>query len=215
MKNILCFGDSNTWGYIPGSGVRFDASIRWTGVCQTLLGDSYILLEDGLNGRTTVYDDPCNVYSNGKKSLGYSLLSQKPLDLVVLCLGTNDLKFTNAVGAANGVDALVRIIMGAETIFNASQPVCSEKPRVLLMAPPHIAPEIDERMPDSAVAAKAGESFRFAQLYDQVAKNRGAGFLDAAMFAEASLADCVHIDAASHQRLGRAVADAVREILEN
>ena len=92
MKRILCYGDSNTWGYDPATQERFDRATRWTGVLRTTLGDGYEILEEGLNGRTTVWDDPIEGYKNGHTYLVPCLETHRPVDLVVLMLGTNDLK---------------------------------------------------------------------------------------------------------------------------
>ena len=65
MRRILCYGDSNTWGYIPASGARYEPDVRWTGVAQRLLGSDYTLIEEGMNGRTTVYENPLSPGRNG------------------------------------------------------------------------------------------------------------------------------------------------------
>ena len=92
MKNILCYGDSNTWGYIPGGKGRYEYAVRWTGAAQRLLGDGYRIIEEGLNGRTTVFDSPFDgSVLNGKSHLMCCLMSHAPLDAVVIMLGTNDL----------------------------------------------------------------------------------------------------------------------------
>ena len=211
-KQILCYGDSNTWGYIPGTGERQPEDKRWTGVCQKALGDEYRIIEDGLNGRMTVLDDPFSDYLNGKKCLGYTLVSQKPLDLAVLMLGTNDLKYTNAVGAATGADELTRMLLNANEIYRVSQPIFPKGAKVLLVAPPLIAEEIGDLRPDSTLAGAAADSRRFAELYEGIAKARGVYFLDAAPYTEPSLEDCVHITTESHTRLGLAIAEKIKEI---
>ena len=91
MKNILCFGDSNTWGYTPGTGERYAQDVRWTGVLQRELGDHYRVIEDGQNARTSVYEDMWSPWRCGKDALPGTLIAQKPLDLLILSLGTNDL----------------------------------------------------------------------------------------------------------------------------
>ena len=211
-KQILCYGDSNTWGFMPGTGMRYPTDVRWTGVCQEALGEDYRIIDNGLNGRTTVLDDRFSDYLNGKKSLGYALISQKPLDLVVLMLGSNDIKYVNAVAAATGADELVRMLLNADGIYRCSQPIWRNGPKVLLIAPPLIAPEIETLFPNSTLVAGGVESPRFAQLYANVAKNRGVHFLDAALYTEPSLVDCVHITAESHARLGAAIAEKIKEI---
>ena len=86
MKTILCYGDSNTWGYIPGTGNRYPRQVRWTGVLQNLLGEKFHVIEEGLNGRTTVMDDPTRIAKNGLPYLRPCLDSHAPIDLVVLML---------------------------------------------------------------------------------------------------------------------------------
>lgn len=92
MKTILCYGDSNTWGYDPETGERFPPDERWTGVLGTLLGDGYSMIEEGLNRRTTVRDDPIEEHKNGRDYLRSCLASRQPLVLAVMALGVNDLK---------------------------------------------------------------------------------------------------------------------------
>src|SRR3954462_1773041 len=92
MKTIVCFGDSNTWGYDPASNGRFGPTNRWTGVLQTALGSDYRVIEEGLNGRTTTVDDPIHDHRNGRHYLPPCLESHAPFDLVTIMLGTNDLK---------------------------------------------------------------------------------------------------------------------------
>jgi lysophospholipase L1-like esterase len=96
MKTILCYGDSNTWGAVPLQSLelieRFGRSERWTGVLQRELGQAYEVIAEGCNGRTTVWEDPIEGYKNGKEYLIPCLDSHQPLDLVIIMLGTNDLK---------------------------------------------------------------------------------------------------------------------------
>jgi lysophospholipase L1-like esterase len=92
VRTVLCFGDSNTWGYDPASGDRFPPDVRWTGVMARSLGDGYRVIEEGLNGRTTRWDDPIEDGRNGLAYLAPCLESHSPLDMVLIMLGTNDLK---------------------------------------------------------------------------------------------------------------------------
>src|SRR6266581_6911945 len=91
-KRILCYGDSNVWGQIPSTFERYDSNIRWTGLLQQLLEYDYELIEEGLGGRTTIFDDANKESCNGKKYLLPCLQSHNPLDIIILLLGTNDLK---------------------------------------------------------------------------------------------------------------------------
>ncbi len=99
MKTILCYGNSNTWGAVLGTGERYAPFIRWTGVLAQELGAMYRVIEEGPNGRTTLWDDPIEGYKNGKEYLIPCLESHRPIDLVVMMLGTNDLKIRFSVPA--------------------------------------------------------------------------------------------------------------------
>ena len=117
MKNILCYGDSNTWGCIPFEGAgparRFPPDMRWPGVLQRELGDGYWVVEAGLNARTTVWDDPLEPHRNGRELLLPTLLTHQPLDLVIIMLGTNDLKHrinASAAEIAEGAGMLADIV---------------------------------------------------------------------------------------------------------
>ena len=120
MQTILCFGDSNTWGYDPsttasaGYPVRYAPDVRWTGVLARQLGSDFRVIEEGQNGRTTVHDDPTAIAPrNGRKALLTLLESHKPIDWVVLMLGSNDLKTVYHVppgDVAAGAGLLVKMI---------------------------------------------------------------------------------------------------------
>ena len=135
MKRVLCYGDSNTWGYDPVTKDRLDHDLRWTGVLRTMLGGGYTIIEEGLNGRTTVWDDPIEGYKNGRTYLIPCLETHRPLDLVVLMLGTNDLKQRFSLSAfdiAQGASVLVREIQASVAGIGGRAPL------VLLMAPPPV-----------------------------------------------------------------------------
>lgn len=213
VKRILCFGDSNTWGATPGTGKRIAEEKRWTGVCQRLLGAEYRILEEGLPGRTTVYEDPCDPLMNGLAALGYTLCSQKPIDVAVLFLGTNDVKFTNAAGTANGIDTLLHRILNANVFYRGANPVFCGQPKILLVAPPLILPEIDQITPDSRFAGCSHHSKSFSRLYRQIAENYGIDFLDAAAIVKPSMVDCLHLDEDAHAVLGTAISKKILEML--
>jgi lysophospholipase L1-like esterase len=124
MKEILCYGDSNTWGFTPATGARYPYAVRWPGVLGALLGSGCRITENGVNGRTTVFNDPDFPCRNGKTGLGYALCAGKPFDLVILMLGTNDLKFTDAAGAARGAAELVALLQNANARFPAQSASC-------------------------------------------------------------------------------------------
>lgn len=208
MKTILCYGDSNTWGADPASGNRFPKAVRWTGVLQRELGDAFAVIEEGLGGRTTVFDDPIYDYRNGKEYLIPCLYSHAPLDMVAIMLGTNDLQLRfarSAADIASGAGVLVGIAQrsGAGPYGGA--------PKVLLMAPPPLG----KLSVDDLELFEGGEakSRRFAQQYRRVATSWGCEFLDAGDVIVSSDLDGVHFEASEHQKLGWAVAEVVRKML--
>jgi lysophospholipase L1-like esterase len=203
MRRILCFGDSNTWGYDPATQERFDEATRWTGVLQGALGRDFTVIEEGLNGRTTVWNDPIEGYKNGHDYLVPCLETHRPLDLVVLMLGTNDLKRRFSVSAydiAQGVAVLLRAISYSGA-GRSGQP-----PRVLLLAPPPVA-----ALSNFAEMFEGAEpkSLLLGRHYRVVAEQYHAAFLDTATVIRSSDIDGIHFEAAEHARLGRAVAQEV------
>ena len=218
-KVILCFGDSLTWGEESGTGRRYPSDVRWTGVLQKELGLDFRIAEDGLGGRCTVFDDPWYTCRNGRDALGYSLNAQKPLSMVILMLGTNDLKVTDPYGAARGIQTLVRMIRSANALYPAMSPVFRDEPKILIVAPPRFHPDIDKRTcaaggnaVRSALAGKWSQSAMLAELHGSVAKMEDVYFLDAGLYCSGALPDCVHIDAQGHVSLGTAIAQKVLSI---
>ena len=207
MKTILCYGDSNTWGYEPATKERYSRAERWTGILQRELGAEYYVVEEGLNGRTTVWDDPIEGYKNGKEQLIPCLTSHKPIDLVTIMLGTNDLKQRFSLSAydiAEGAGVLVNIVQKSD---------CGPQegaPKVLLMAPPPVA-----KLTEYAEMFEGAEvkSRRFSEHYQRVAQEYGCDFLDTAQVIVSSDLDGIHFEISEHQKLGRAVAARVWEIL--
>ena len=216
MKNILCFGDSNTWGYNAESGARFDYSVRWTTNLQKSLGDDFNVIVEGLNGRTTVFEDLFSPYRNGSDYLPAALLSHAPLDAVVIMLGTNDSKnfFRNtAFTIGLGIGRLVEIIQASETGPGR------KSPKILLISP---VPVTSGRRDDAAFDLRAFENLDghdpaavsegLAAEFQHKAGEYGCAFLDAADFAEVSPVDGVHLTAEGHKKLGPAVADKIRKM---
>jgi lysophospholipase L1-like esterase len=207
MKTILCYGDSNTRGYMPGTGKRFPREVRWPGVLRRELGDGYDVIEEGLDGRTIVWDDPIERHKNGRAYLIPCLESQQPIDLVIMMLGTNELKMRFSLSAydiAEGIRVLVDIVQKSEAGPDGAPP------RLLLMAPPPVA-----RLTEFAEmfeGAKA-KSRRFGEHYRRIAEEQGCEFFDTSDVIVSSDIDGIHFEASEHQKLGETVADQVRKIL--
>lgn len=207
MKVILCYGDSNTWGRNPATQARYDFDERWTGVLQLELGSGYRVIEEGLNGRTTVWTDPVAEYRNGKHFLVPCLETHRPIDLVILFLGTNDLKrkfSASPYDIGKGMAALVEIVKRSDAGPDGAPP------KILMMAPPPVA-----RLSEFAeMFDGAGEkSKKLASHYRQVAAESGCEFLDAAEFVVSSDIDGIHLEQSQHAVLGEALAERVRRIL--
>jgi lysophospholipase L1-like esterase len=208
MAVILAFGDSNTWGYDPARGVRFAPEVRWTGVMAAALGSEHRVIEEGLNGRTTVFADPIEPDRRGADYLPPCLRSHAPLDLLILALGCNDMKGRFNVSAAE-------IAFGAERLVLMAQAEAvgpnGGVPRMLLVAPPPVA-----KLSAFADMFRGAEpkSREIAARYAEVAERRGIGFVDAGQFIHCSDLDGIHYEAAEHAILGRAMAQAVRMVLE-
>lgn len=207
-KRIVCFGDSNTWGYRAIEGTRYDDNVRWTGRLQALLGDGYAVVEEGQNGRTTVWDDPVENRLSGLTYLWPCMESQSPIDLLIIMLGTNDTKFRfgeQARGIADGAGRLVDLAQ--KSCFGRGD----RAPRVLLVSPIRIEyNDVFRGLFDRQAVEKAKD---FPTEFRRVAEQYGCDFLDASEYAGPCAEDGVHLDAEGHEALAQAMYAAVRRIL--
>jgi lysophospholipase L1-like esterase len=206
MKTVLCFGDSNTWGYKSETGERFSPHRRWSGILSKMLGGRYSVIEEGLCGRTTAFDDPDDAFRSGEDYLVPCLESHSPIDLVIIMLGTNDLKDKLSLEAqdiAGGMERLLRII-------EKNGVGSGRTSKILLISPANIAPvtAYDEFLNSHH------KSKQLSAHYAALAERHGCGFLDASSFiAESDLPDGVHLSEEAHLRLGSRVSGIVKEIL--
>jgi CubicO group peptidase (beta-lactamase class C family)/lysophospholipase L1-like esterase len=221
-KRVLAFGDSNTWGWIPVErGIpttRYGAGQRWPGVAQAALGDGFEIIEEGLSGRTTdLFDSDPTVKElsgaglDGSAYLPAAVASHLPLDLVVIMLGTNDLKTkfdrspeAIALGVRGLIERVRRIDRGAWTEYPA--------PRVLVLAPPPLVQT--ERFPSAILVGGIDKSRALASHLEAVAAATGAEFLDVGSITSADGVDGIHLSEAAHRKIGLAVAAKIRAILE-
>src|SRR5262245_6657997 len=212
MKQILVYADSLTWGIIPNTRKRLAFDERWPGVLENELnarGQRVRVIEDCLNGRRTVWDDPFKPGRNGLRGLAQRIEINSPLALVILMLGTNDVQFchpyNDAWAAAQGVAALVNEIRKAP--IEPGMPV----PPILAIAPPLI------RKPKGPIAPKfKGAETRCAGLseaYRQMAADLGCQFFDAETVTSSSAVDGVRLDSDQHAKLGKALVGPVSAIL--
>lgn len=213
MKQILCYGDSNTWGADPADHARrIPWPVRWPGVLQCELGDGYHVVEEGLGGRTTVHDDPLFPGRSGKELLVPALESHAPLDLVVLMLGTNDVSYAHLTAAdvAAGVHELAHLVQRSEA--GALGPD-GPGPQVLIVCPPPVGPFTGGLNPGLWDGAEE-KSRALPQEYARVASALGCPWLDAGEVISTSPVDGWHLEASQHELLGVAVAARVRGLLE-
>ncbi|MBB4001503.1 SGNH/GDSL hydrolase family protein [Aurantimonas endophytica] len=211
MKTILCFGDSLTWGYDAETGLRHAFDDRWPNVLARALGEDVAVITDGLNGRTTVFDDHMVMGErNGAKTLPTALGAHQPLDLVVLMLGTNDLKRHTGGGrvfeSRQGMERLVEIIQTYPYQRGYSVP------KILIVAPPHFCQTTE---PDFSLLFGHGieESQHFRSACTKVAEEYGCAIFDAAEVCETTPLDGVHLDATHTRALGEALVEPVRALL--
>jgi lysophospholipase L1-like esterase len=207
-RTVLCYGDSNTWGYNPATTERYPLQVRWPSVLQAELGDGYLVIPEGLNGRTTVWDDPIEGYKSGKEYLIPCLETHKPLDLVIIMLGTNDLKMRFSLPTsdiAKGAGALVKMVHKSDTGPGEGAP------EVLLIAPPPLAMLTEFADMFSGATEKAEA---FSEQYRLQAEEQGCRFMDAGQVIVSSDLDGIHLEASEQHKLGKAVARCVKEILE-
>lgn len=210
MKTILCYGDSNTYGYVPETGMRYPKNVRYPGILQTLLGDDYTVIEEGCNGRTTIYDDPVDGWKNGLDYLKPCLNSHKPVDIVILMLGSNDLK------AAFGLTA-DKIAAGAGKLVDVIQSFTAEKqgyvPKIILVSPPEIGTGIKSSPFYGAFYEDAiEESRKFPKYYKETANEKGCIFFNAAEYIYPSSVDSLHLTPEGHRILAEKLCEQVKRI---
>jgi lysophospholipase L1-like esterase len=217
MKNILCFGDSNTWGFDGAGGERFPYEQRWTSIVAKDLGSDYNIIPEGLNGRTTVLEDPFSPCRNGASFLPYALLSHAPIDIIVIMLGTNDTKNffrSSSFSIGKGICALVEMIQASDSGRDGNAP------EILIVSPVPLTSGITEK------AAFDIREFADIEGFDPVKISNGIAaeyrikaeeysfeFLDAAPHADVCCEDGVHLTAEGHLGLGCAVSEKIREML--
>ncbi|HOX33143.1 MAG TPA: SGNH/GDSL hydrolase family protein [Spirochaetales bacterium] len=203
MRTALCFGDSNTWGYVPASGERYAPELRWTGVLAARLGPSWAVVAEGLNGRTTVLEDPLGEGLRGSAYLGPCLRSHKPIDLAILMLGSNDLKSRFSFGPfeiAEGVGRLVEIVRASGAGPGGQAPA-------LLVACP--APLLEAAEGSGSFAGGREKSLGLRREFARLGAERGVPILYVEDCASSSPRDGLHLEAEAHAALGAALARAV------
>ena len=211
-KHIVCFGDSNTHGYcaVPSDcrdgGNRFNEEERWTCLLQKKLGEEYLVLEEGLSGRTTVFDDPLHEGMSGLDVITPILMSHEPVDLLIIMLGTNDTKDRLGMNAACIAIGMERLVMKAKTTMCWKDGV----PNILVVAPPHIGEGLYQIPEGEAMGVTCAEKSReLAEKYRAVCTSQGCRFFDAEGVAEFNEYDCMHLTKKGHGQLAQALAELI------
>jgi lysophospholipase L1-like esterase len=212
MATVVCYGDSNTWGAMPMSGrivpQRFSAHERWPGVLGEALGAGHTVIEEGLNGRTTCLDDPVEgAHKNGLKFLPVVLETHAPFDLLIIKLGTNDLKYRLSMQPDDIADGVGLLVDTAKRSISGP----GDKPPAILVVSP--APLVELTWLAGMFAGGLEKSRRLGAEMARVAADRDVAFLDAGAVVMSSKVDGIHLDAGEHRKLGSAVAEMVPKAL--
>ena len=200
MYRILCFGDSNTWGFNPKNGLRYLKDERWPGVLQQSLGDGFKILEDGLNGRRVFgsYDE-----------FSAALEHNDPLDVVIIYLGVNDLLFEKDISVKKLVEGAARMIENAREFCRGTHGI---RPEIILIS---AAPINETQVGDLLYEIEAEKVLRFGTELRKLSEAEGCGFIDSGRIVHSSEEDGVHLEVSEHKKLGLFIADYVRTYLLN
>lgn len=211
MKTILCYGDSNTHGHIPVTGERYPRDIRWPGILQKKLGEEYYVIEEGHSGRTTLWDDPIEEHKNGKTYLLPCLATHSPIDLVVLLLGTNDLKVRFSLSPYDISASAENLV---KTIQQSGCGLNHQAPKVLLITPVPIHSVGEEDLNQMFGIDMAERSQQLAHFYEAVAKRCQVEYLNPGDAVEISELDGIHYTEQGHAAMAELVEKKIREIFE-
>ncbi len=198
MYKILCYGNSNTWGCIPGTDERYAKNQRWPGVMERELGDDYRIIEEGLNGRTTIWEDPIEGHKSEKNYLTPCLETHKPLNLVIIMLGTNNLKGRFSLPACNIAEeagTLVKMVFKSETGKGKKPPPVGDLKEFV-------------RWYEGAREKSKSLSTEFRRMAEEL----DCHLLNAGEYVSSSDTDGVHLEAEEHGKLGQVVARRVEKI---
>ena len=206
MRRIMCFGDSNTHGYDPDGPTRYEHNVRWTGRLQKALGDDYAVIEAGLNGLTSGFDDPDKPNRNGKRAIGYFLHANKPLDLITVMVGTNDTKVkfhADLDGIGGNIEKLLWSIINHEQTEQNNT-------KILLISP---VPMDKSAAVDEMNMSSVFMTHWFAETLRKRARKVGVYFADAADWGIELTPDGCHFSAEGHRIFALKIEEEIRKIL--
>lgn len=206
MRRIVCFGDSNTYGQSPIDGSRYGKDVRWPGVLDNLLGDGFEVVNEGKSGRTIAFDDPYIEECNGLKDIGSCLDRNDPIDLLIIMLGTNDLKVY--------FESTPEII--ADNLRNMCGVVRERTDAKILLVSPML---LGDQIEFSPLHLEFGReqvdySFELAPQIEKVAEQTGSEFIDLAVVAMSSDVDCLHLMPEEHAKVAQAMQEKVLSVFK-
>ena len=208
---IVCYGDSNTWGFHPETWGRYPYEERWTTLLQEKLGSDYLVIPEGLNSRTTVFDPAGDEpWKNGLYALAPVIGTNKPIDILLFMLGTNDCKFTQNVTAEE-------IGAGMDQLLTQAEQICTEVqgdlPVMIVVAPPAILPDLEGTSFEKEFDVTSSEkSIEIAQFYETVAETHNCIFIKATDQAEVSPTDGVHLTKNGHAQLAELIYTKINSL---
>ncbi len=208
-KTILCYGDSNTWGYDANTHDRFPYDKRWTSILESILGEKYKVIAEGLCARTTVLDDPYEGENkNGKRYISLILETHRPVDCIILMLGTNDLKKkfnATAWDIAQGAQTLIDEILKCGFFVQSAR-------NIILVAPPEVGKlagtDFEKLFEDAEEKSK-----ELGKYFHETALAKNCSFIDSAKYIKPTPLDAIHLDENAHAELAKVIADKVMEIM--
>lgn len=208
MQQILCYGDSNTWGLIPGTKERYNWGVRWTSLLQQKFGSENVrVIEEGLCGRTTKFEDACRENRNGLKSLPLVLETYSPLDAAVIMLGTNDCKSIYRLNAAQIAACLSECVDEIVKFVPAD--------RILIVSPIHLGENVGEEGFDPEFdEISVVTSHQLEEAYRRLAAEKNISMIAASDYAEPSEVDREHMTPNGHAKFAEAVYQALSSIIE-
>lgn len=217
MKSVMCFGDSNVWGGIPGAfdpqtnlSGRHSKEKRWTGILQKILGEDYDIISESVNARTTNLDEivPGRPFKNGLSYLSFCLETNYPLNLVVFWIGTNDTKIQYNRSIEDIQEGMRQLV---KCVKSSNKGVQGNAPKILMIAPQPIL-KIDNlhvQLDDSSIQ----KSEQIAQFYESLAKEENCDFLNAGLYITSSRVDGVHLDESSGKIIAGKIADTIKKMI--
>ncbi|GAP41468.1 GDSL-type esterase/lipase family protein [Flexilinea flocculi] len=216
MKQILCYGDSNTYGYdsreypATGKSGRFDESVRWTCLLQKDLGDSAHVYEAGMGGRTTVFEDPLEYGRNGYTFLDVAFKSNEPLDLIIVMLGTNDIKDQFAASAGVIASGMERLIIRLKELISESH---NPAARILLVSPVNVTKTAQGGFYYDFSEESISKGLKLGMLYQEIAIKHDCAFADANQWLVPDESDGTHFNPEGHRIFAEKISVIVRQLL--